>query len=84
MATYPVQNRETGEQKEVVMSVEDWESWCEQNPDWFRYYTPDNTPMATEVGDWRSKLYKTHPGWKQVMSNVKGIAKRNPSITQKY
>ena len=28
MATYPVINKETGEQKEVVMSVNDWDQWC--------------------------------------------------------
>ena len=27
MATYPVINKETGEQKEVVMSVNDWDQW---------------------------------------------------------
>ena len=32
MATYPVVNKETGEQKEVVMSVNDWDQWCTDNP----------------------------------------------------
>ena len=32
MATYPVINKETGEQKEVVMSVNDWDQWREDNP----------------------------------------------------
>ena len=32
MATYPVINKETGEQKEVVMSVNDWDQWCADNP----------------------------------------------------
>ena len=27
MATYPVINKETGEQKEVAMSVHDWDQW---------------------------------------------------------
>ena len=34
MATYPVINNKTGEQKEVVMSVNDWDLWTEDNPDW--------------------------------------------------
>lgn len=71
MSTYPVQNRETGEQKEVVMSVEDWESWCVQNPDWFRFYTPENSPaLGLEVGEWKDKLNKKHPGWKEVLKRA--------------
>ena len=44
MATYPVKNKETGETKEVKMSIHDWDQWREDNPDWERYYTPDNVP----------------------------------------
>ena len=36
MATYPVVNTKTGEQKEVVMSVTQWDQWCSDNPDWSR------------------------------------------------
>ena len=34
MATYPVINSETGETKEVVMSVHDWDQWKADNPEW--------------------------------------------------
>ena len=85
MATYPVVNHETGEQKEVKLSVTEWDKWLEDNPGWVRDWSdPDTCPMATEVGDWRAKLYKTNPGWKEVMGKVKKEAKRNPSIMQKY
>ena len=36
MATYPVVNRVTGEQKSVVLSVHDWDQWKVDNPDWDR------------------------------------------------
>ena len=39
MATYPVINNKTGEQKEVVMSVMDCDKWKEDNPDWTRDYS---------------------------------------------
>ena len=39
MATYPVVHKETGEQKEVSMSVHDWDQWCADNPDWSRDYS---------------------------------------------
>lgn len=86
MATYPVINTDTGEQKEVKMSIHEWDQWKEDNPEWQRDFSdPDTLPgMGVEVGDWRQKLMSKQPGWKHVMDNVKKIAKRNPSITQKY
>ena len=67
MATYPVVNTKTGEQKDVVMSVHDWDQWKIDNPDWERYYTPDNAPGVGEVGEWKDKLRKTKPGWNDVL-----------------
>ena len=66
MATYPVVNTKTGEQKDVVMSVHDWDQWKIDNPDWERYYTPDNAPGVGEVGEWKDKLRKSKPGWNDV------------------
>ena len=44
MATYPVRHKETGETKEVKMSIHDWDQWKIDNPDWERYFTPENSP----------------------------------------
>ena len=44
MATYPVKNKKTGEEKEVVMSVHDWDQWKTDNSDWERFFTPENSP----------------------------------------
>jgi len=86
VASYPVVNKETGEQKEVRMSVHDWDQWKLDNPDWGRDYSdPSTLPgMGVEVGDWRQKLMISKPGWKDVMNKVKKAGRRNPSITQKY
>ena len=70
MATYPVKNTNTGETKEVVMSVHDWDQWKIDNPDWDRYFTPDNSPGVGEVGEWKDKLRKKHPGWNEVLNKV--------------
>ena len=67
MATYPVVNTKTGEQKDVVMSVHDWDQWKIDNPDWERYYTPDNAPGVGEFGEWKDKLRKSKPGWNDVL-----------------
>ena len=68
MATYPVVNSKTGEQKEVVMSVHDWSKWCDDNPDWKRDYSdPSTVPGVGEDGEWRDTLRKTKPGWNDVL-----------------
>ena len=51
MATYPVVNTKTGEQKEVMMSITEWDQWCKDNPDWLRDYSdPSTMPGVGEVG----------------------------------
>ena len=65
MATYPVINKETGEQKEVAMSIHDWDQWRDDNPDWERDYSdPSTMPgLGVEVGEWKDKLVNKNPGW---------------------
>ena len=71
MATYPVVHKETGEQKEVVLSVHEWSQWCEDNPNWKRDWSdPSTAPMAAEVGEWRDKLVNKNPGWGEVLKKA--------------
>ena len=44
MATYPVKHKETGETKNVVVSIHDWDKGRDDNNDWERYYNPTNQP----------------------------------------
>ena len=70
MATYPVINNKTGDRKEVVMSVMDWDKWKENNPDWIRDYSDPSTMPGLgieSVGDWQDKLNKRHPSWNQIV-----------------
>jgi len=72
MATYPIINTKTGEQKEVTMSVHDWDQWKVENPDWTRDYSdPSTIPgMGIEVGEWKDKLVKSKPGWNDVLAKA--------------
>ena len=80
MATYPVRNKETGETKEVIMSVHAWDKWKEDNPDWSRDFSdPSTCPGVGEVGEWRNKLIKSKPGWNEVLDR----ASRQPGATVK-
>lgn len=68
MATYPVINKVTGEQKEVTLSVHDWDQWKKDNPDWDRDWSdPSTCPGSGEVGEWKDKLIKKNPGWNDVL-----------------
>ena len=81
MATYPVVNTKTGEQKEVVMSITEWDNWRENNPDWTRDYSdPSTMPGVGEVGEWQDKLRKKAPGWNDILKKVKKSAPRNPNL----
>ena len=68
MATYPVINKETGEQKEVVLSVHEWATWCDDNPEWQRDWSdPTTAPSSGELGEVYDKLKKSQPGWNDVL-----------------
>jgi hypothetical protein len=68
MATYPVINTKTGEQKEVTMSVNDWDEWKDANPEWIRDWSdPSTCPNSGEVGEWKDKLITKNPGWNDVL-----------------
>ena len=71
MATYPVIHKETGEQKEVSMSVHDWSQWCKDNPEWQRDWSdPSTAPACREVGEWTDKLINKNPGWNEVLKKA--------------
>ena len=82
MATYPVVNKETGEQKEVAMSVTEWSKWCDDNPDWQRDWSdPSTMPGVGEVGEWKDKLRKSKPGWNEVLSRAQKTGQNRQKLT---
>ena len=71
MATYPVVNKTTGEQKEVRLSVHEWDQWKKDNPDWDRDWSdPTTCPANAEIGEWKDKLIKSKPGWNDVLEKA--------------
>ncbi len=82
MATYPIVNKVTGEQKEVVLSVHDWPQWCENNPDWKRDWSdPSTCPSPGEVGEWKDKLRTKHPGWNEVLRGAQKTGRNRQKLT---
>ena len=62
MPTYPVKNLNTGEQKEIRMTMSDYDQWRKDNPDWDKDWNAGVANLG-EVGEIYDKLKKTHPGW---------------------
>ena len=71
MATYPVIHKESGEQKEVSMSITEWDQWKGDNPGWDRDWSdPSTMPGVGEVGEWQNKLVAKNPGWNEVLGRA--------------
>jgi hypothetical protein len=71
LATYPIVNTKTGEQKEVEMSVHDWDQWKKDNSDWIRDWSdPSTCPSPGEVGEWKDKLVARNPGWNSILEKA--------------
>ena len=66
MPTYPVKNKETGEQKELSMSMMAYDEWRKDNPDWDKDWMA-GVASVREVGEVYDKLKKHHPGWNDVL-----------------
>ena len=84
MATYPVVNKTTGEQKEVVMSIHDWDQWKTDNPEWDRDYSdPSTVPGVGEVGESKDKLAKKHPGWNEILKKSEKSAREKGRLANR-
>ena len=66
MPTYPVKNKETGEQQELSMSMTEYSKWRDDNPDWDKDWSKGAAGVG-EVGEWGDKLMKSHPGFNDVL-----------------
>ena len=66
MATYPVINKETGEQKELSMSMIEYGEWRKENPEWDKDWMAGVAAVG-EIGETYDKLKKSHPGWNDVL-----------------
>ena len=66
MPTYPVKHLETGEQKELSMSMLEYGEWKKENPDWDKDWMAGVASVG-EIGEVYDKLKKSHPGWNDVL-----------------
>ena len=66
MPTYPVVNKETGEKKELSMSMVAYDEWRKENPNWDKDWSEGCAGLG-EVGEWKDKLITKNPSWNDVL-----------------
>ena len=66
MPTYPVVNKETGEKKELSMTMVEYSNWRDDNPDWDKDWNAGVAGLG-EVGEWKDKLITKNPSWNDVL-----------------
>ena len=67
MPTYPVINKETGEKKELSMTMIEYSNWRDDNPDWDKDWSKGAGGVVSATGDVYSR---TDGGWNEVLSRV--------------
>ena len=66
MPTYPVIHKETGEKKELSMSMIKYDEWRKENPNWDKDWSEGCAGIG-EVGEWKDKLITKNPCWNDVL-----------------
>ena len=76
MPTYPVKNLKTGEQKEIRMSMLQYDEWRNDNPDWDKDWNAGVANVGA-VGEVYDKLRVKHPGWNEVLRKASKAPRSN-------
>ena len=66
MPTYPLKHKETGQTKELVMTMTEYDIWKKENPEWDKDWSQGCAGIG-EVGEWQEKLVTKNPGWNDVL-----------------
>ena len=81
MPIYPIVNIKTREQKELSLSVTEWDKFKKENLDWIRDWSdPSTAPNCCDLGEWKDKLNKSHPSWNAVLKKAKKTGGMNSRV----
>ena len=69
MPTYPVIKKETGDKKELSISMLKYDEWRKENPDWDKDWNAGVAGLG-EVGEWKDKLITRNPSWNDVLDKA--------------
>ena len=58
MPMYSVKHLKTGEQKEMTMTISQYEEWRKDNPDWDKDWMAGVASAVSGVGDYQNNFLK--------------------------
>ena len=67
MPTYPVKNKETGEEKELSMTMKEYDQWKKDNPDWDKDWSKGCATASREF-KWPGEAKSS--GWNEVLDRA--------------
>jgi len=67
MPTYPVKNKETGEEKELSMTMAAYDQWRKDNPGWDKDWSKGCAGQSTEF-KWTGEANSS--GWNEVLDRA--------------
>ena len=67
MPTYPVKNLTTGEQKEIRMSMLEYDQWRKDNPEWDKDWQA-GVAASQEIFRWTGEAKSS--GWNEVLDRA--------------
>ena len=67
MPTYPLKNLKTGETKEVIMSMKDYDQFRKDNPDWDKDWQA-GVAASQEMFKWTGEASSS--GWNEVLDRA--------------
>ena len=67
MPTYPVKNMKTGEEKELSMTMKDYDAWRKENPDWDKDWQA-GVAATQEMFRWTGEAKSS--GWNEVLDRA--------------
>jgi hypothetical protein len=74
LPTYPIYNKDTGERSEIILSLDEWDKFKDENPNIIRDWSdPSTAPSSVEQGEWKDKLAKSHPGWNEMLGRMSKV-----------
>jgi len=81
MPLYPVINKNTGETKELSMTISEWEKWKEENfkDGWDRNWICGCASLG-ESGEWKDVLNRKHPSFNEVLKKAKKAGGMNAKM----
>ena len=69
MPTYPIKHKETGEKKELSMTMKEYDTWRKENPDWDKDWQAGVAGVG-EVGDMTTKVEANSAGWNEILDRA--------------